>query len=74
MENDPGEQNNLYLSHPEVAQRLLANMTADVERGRSTAGPAATNDVANIVIWKGRRGRGPAKDAKPRRRATRLKQ
>ena len=60
MENDPGEQNNLYFSHPEVAQRLLADMTADVERGRSTVGPAATNDFADIVIWKGRRGRGPA--------------
>jgi arylsulfatase A-like enzyme len=46
MENDPGEQNNLYLSHPEVAQRLLADLTADVERGRSTDGPEAANDIA----------------------------
>ncbi|HAZ00225.1 MAG TPA: arylsulfatase [Opitutae bacterium] len=60
MKKDPGEQNNLYLSHPELAQRLLTNLTADVERGRSTDGPAAINDIADIVIWKGRRGRGPA--------------
>ena len=52
MENDPGEQNNLYLSHPEVAQRLLADLTADIQNGRSTAGPEATNDVENIVLWK----------------------
>jgi arylsulfatase A len=52
MEKDPGEQNNLYLSHPEVAQRLLADLTADVQNGRSTAGPEAKNDVENIVLWK----------------------
>jgi arylsulfatase A len=52
MEQDPGEQNNLYLSNPEVAQRLLANLTADIQNGRSTAGPDATNDVENIVLWK----------------------
>ena len=57
MEKDPGEQNNLYLSHPEVAERLLAQLTADVERGRSTDGPEAQNDIAEVRIWK--RGRGP---------------
>lgn len=46
MENDPGEQNNLYLAHAEIAQRLLVDLTADVERGRSTDGPEATNDIA----------------------------
>ena len=63
MENDPGEQNNLYLSHPEVAQRLLANLTADVQSGRSTDGPAAKNDVEQIVLWKSQRTKG----AKPKR-------
>ena len=52
MENDPGEQNNLYLSHPEVTQRLLANLTADIQNGRSTDGPKATNDVTTIKLWK----------------------
>ena len=56
MENDPGEQNNLYLSHPEVAQRLLADLTADVQNGRSTDGPKAQNDVADIQL---RKGMGP---------------
>ena len=63
MENDPGEQNNLYLSHPEVAQRLLANLTVDVQHGRSTDGPAAKNDVEQIVLWKSQRTKG----AKPKR-------
>ncbi len=55
MESDPGEQTNLYLSHPEVAERLLADLTADVKRGRSTDGPQARNDVDKIVLWKTRR-------------------
>lgn len=63
MENDPSEQNNLYLTHPEVAQRLLANLTADVQSGRSTDGPAAKNDVEEIVLWKSQRTKG----AKPKR-------
>ena len=56
MENDPSEQNNLYLTHPEVAQRLLTDLTSDVERGRSTEGPQAVNDIEGIRIWKGRAG------------------
>ena len=63
MENDPGEKNNLHLSHPEVAQRLLANLTVDVQNGRSTDGPAAKNDVEQIVLWKSQRTKG----AKPKR-------
>ena len=39
MEKDRGERNNLYLSQPEVAQRLLKQLESDVERGRSTEGP-----------------------------------
>jgi len=52
MQKDPSEKNNLYLSHPEVAQRLLADLTADIQNGRSTDGPEAKNDVENIVLWK----------------------
>ncbi len=33
----------------------LAEMTADIQSGRSTDGPAAKNDVENIVIWKSQR-------------------
>jgi arylsulfatase A-like enzyme len=46
MEADPGEQNNLYASHPEVVERLLAQLQSDVNCGRSTAGPNLSNDVA----------------------------
>jgi len=49
---DPGETHNLYASHPEVAQRLLAQLESDVLQGRSTDGPDAKNDVNNIVLWK----------------------
>ena len=52
MEKDPGEKTNLYLDRPEVANRLLANLTSDIERGRSTDGPTAKNDLSNIRIWK----------------------
>jgi arylsulfatase A-like enzyme len=64
MEKDPGEQNNLYLSHPEVARRLLADLTADVESGRSTNGLEAKNDVENIRIWKNRRAAGKSEKRK----------
>jgi arylsulfatase A len=67
MEKDPGEQNNLYLSQPEVAERLLANLTSDVERGRSTDGPEAKNDVAEIRLWKSR-GRKDTEDQKKAKR------
>jgi hypothetical protein len=52
MQEDPGETANLYESHPEVAKRLLAQLQADIERGRSTAGPDAENDIDEIVLWK----------------------
>ncbi|MGB2266684.1 MAG: sulfatase family protein [Akkermansiaceae bacterium] len=55
MEKDPGEKNNLYLTQPEIAKKLLADLTSDVERGRSTDGPEAKNDVAKVVIWKGKK-------------------
>ncbi|MDQ8181560.1 arylsulfatase [Pelagicoccus sp. SDUM812005] len=52
MEADPGETTNLYATHPEIAERLLAQLKKDVENGRSTAGPKLKNDVDNIVLWK----------------------
>ncbi|MGJ8653726.1 MAG: sulfatase family protein [Opitutaceae bacterium] len=53
MEADPGEQNNLYLTHPEVFERLLAQLESDVKRGRSNAGPDLKNDTDKINIRKG---------------------
>ena len=52
MENDPGETTNLFTSKPEVAQRLLKALEADVQRGRSTVGPDSANDVEEINLWK----------------------
>ncbi len=52
LEKDPGETTNLYASHPEVAERLLAQLKTDVNRGRSTDGPAGENDIAEIKLWK----------------------
>jgi len=64
MEKDPSEQNNLYLTHPEIAEKLLADLTSDVESGRSTDGPEAKNDVAEIRLWKSGRGSRQKKSAK----------
>jgi arylsulfatase A-like enzyme len=52
LESDPGETTNLYTTQPEVAARLLKQLEADVQRGRSTAGAEEPNDVENIVLWK----------------------
>ena len=52
LDADPGEQTNLYASNPEVAERLLSQLTAEVIRGRSTTGKASTNDIKEIVLWK----------------------
>ena len=57
LDADPGEQNNLYEARPEIAEKLLAHLKEDVDRGRSTEGGRASNDVAKIEIWKS--GRGP---------------
>ncbi|MFC7338743.1 arylsulfatase [Haloferula chungangensis] len=52
MVDDPGETKNLYKSHPEVVDRLLAHLQSDVKRGRSTAGPDQDND-RNVNFAKG---------------------
>ncbi len=67
MEKDPSEQNNLYLSHPEVAEKLLADLTSDIQRGRSTDGPEAKNDIAEIRLWKSERAKDPKAQKRERR-------
>lgn len=52
MENDIGETTNLFESKPEIVKRLLALLESDVNRGRSTKGIKAKNDVKDIVLWK----------------------
>ena len=49
---DPGEKHNLWQKQSETAQRLLAQLTADIQNGRSTAGAPSANDVDEIVLWK----------------------
>ena len=55
MEADPGETTNLYASKPEIAAKLLAQLTSDIERGRSTEGSPAKNDIDKIVLWKSKK-------------------
>jgi hypothetical protein len=46
LEKDPGENDNLYSSHPELARELLARLEAAVEK---YGGPHATsNSEASI--------------------------
>ncbi|VGO12217.1 Arylsulfatase [Pontiella desulfatans] len=52
LEKDPGETTNLYASHPEVVERLLKQLEADVQQGRSTKGVPSKNDVETIKLWK----------------------
>lgn len=54
MKKDIGEENNLYETNPEIAEKLLGLLENDVAKGRSTEGPEASNDVPReeIVLWK----------------------
>jgi arylsulfatase A len=52
MQSDVGEQHNLYSSEPAVVEKLLGLLKADINRGRSTTGPKAKNDIKEIVLWK----------------------
>ncbi|WP_395749522.1 arylsulfatase [Prosthecobacter sp.] len=63
MQNDIGETTNLFESKPEIVNQLLDLMKADIERGRSTAGPDSANDVADIVLWKSETGKKGKKRA-----------
>ena len=52
MKNDVGETTNLHTAHPEIVERLLKQLKADVFGGRSTRGPQSKNDVDEIDLWK----------------------
>ena len=52
LAKDPGEQNNLYLEQPELAEKLLAQLTEYVEAGATVAGKESSNDVEKIKLWK----------------------
>lgn len=52
LEADPGEQNNLYESNPEIAEKLLAQLTEYVNAGSSVEGKESKNDLSEIKLWK----------------------
>ena len=57
MKLDPSETNNLYASEPEIVNKLLSLLEADVRRGRSTDGTESKNDITEIVLWKSEQGK-----------------
>jgi arylsulfatase A len=52
LEADPGEQENLYESHPEIAEKLLQQLTDYVNSGHSVEGKVSENDIEEIKLWK----------------------
>lgn len=73
LQNDVGETTNLYLAKPQIAERLLAELTEDVARGRSTAGPQSHNDMDGIVLWKSERRSGGSASKKKRSKEKKTK-
>ncbi|MBN8421254.1 MAG: arylsulfatase [Verrucomicrobia bacterium] len=57
MQHDLGETTNLFETKPEIVNQLLDLLKADIERGRSTAGPDSANDFADVVLWKSETGK-----------------
>lgn len=52
LEKDPGEQNNLFLEHPEIVEKMLAQFTSYVQAGSSVEGKESVNDTDKINLWK----------------------
>lgn len=52
LEEEPSETTNLYESHPEIAERLLAQLQVDVSDGSSSERPMSKNDVEGIKLCK----------------------
>jgi hypothetical protein len=51
LSKDISEQTNEYNQHPEIVARLTKRLEKYVAEGRSTPGPAQTNDVP-VAIYK----------------------
>lgn len=51
LHDDPGESSNLAAEHPEKVRQLAERLAQQIERGRSTAGPALQNDRENIRLF-----------------------
>lgn len=54
LSTDPGESQNQYTANRQVADRLLDQLSTDINRGRSTDGPESSNDIDDIRLWKSR--------------------
>ncbi len=54
LEHDLGETNNLFEARPDIANRMLNELTEYVNSGRSTPGATSLNDLPNekIKLWK----------------------
>ena len=44
LADDPGEQRNLVLAHPDKVRELISLLDRQVHRGRCTPGEAVSND------------------------------
>ena len=55
LESDVRETANLAYYRPEIVERLLQFLDAIVERGRSTPGPALSNDVPTVSLHRNAR-------------------
>jgi len=64
LKDDAGEQKNLYLEQPEMAEKLLKQLTKYVKAGSSVDGKKSKND-AQIVLWK---SEGNSKKKSPKKR------
>ncbi|MGJ8654828.1 MAG: sulfatase family protein [Akkermansiaceae bacterium] len=64
---DPGEKNNLYVTQPEVAERMLAQLTSYVNAGSSVEGKESKNDVP-IQLWKTGGGKQLKEQKVPKRK------
>lgn len=47
LDQDPGEQNNVFAAHPTIAERLQKKATEIVIQGRTTDGPIQPNDTGH---------------------------
>jgi hypothetical protein len=49
LETDPAETQNLYSTHPEIAEKLLKQLKLDIETGRSTKGEFCGKKIKSLT-------------------------